>query len=348
MISLKDRLKDNNFDLLRLILAGIVCLGHSVELSGFKKLQVIELFMSSGVAVKAFFVISGFLIFMSYERSTSLKSYAKKRLKRIYPAYFTIIALCAFGLVFVSTKSPAEYFSIEWLKYVAANLVFLNTAHPSLPGVFDANRMTAVNGSLWTIKIEVMFYIAVPMFVYLFRKFNRTAIIATVYVLSVIYFQGLTLMAEHTGSALYANLAKQIPGQLSYFMSGALLYYYLPEFERCRFFILPIAAIVLAIDNLYPLPLFFPLALACAVIYFALFMFLGHFGKYGDFSYGAYIAHHPIIQVFLCLGLFNDKPWMFLAAVIAATAIGAFLMWNLVEKRFLHSAPVQDPKPQLA
>jgi peptidoglycan/LPS O-acetylase OafA/YrhL len=43
------------------------------------------------VAVKSFFVISGFLIFMSFERSESIASYAKKRAQRIYPAYFTVV-----------------------------------------------------------------------------------------------------------------------------------------------------------------------------------------------------------------------------------------------------------------
>ncbi len=66
--------------------------------------------LSSGMAVKGFFVLSGFLIFMSFERSTSLSSYAMKRIRRIYPAYFTVVMLCAFGMVAVSSHSVAEYF----------------------------------------------------------------------------------------------------------------------------------------------------------------------------------------------------------------------------------------------
>ena len=65
--------KNNNFDIIRLVLAGIVCLVHMSELTNFKELEIINNFLSTNFAIKSFFVISGFLIFMSYERSEDLK-----------------------------------------------------------------------------------------------------------------------------------------------------------------------------------------------------------------------------------------------------------------------------------
>jgi peptidoglycan/LPS O-acetylase OafA/YrhL len=153
----------NNFDLLRLLFAGTVCLVHVHELSGVPGLAWTGFFLSSAVAVKAFFVVSGFLIFMSYERSSSLVSYTKKRVRRIYPAYFMVVLLCALSLVFVSTKPLMEYLSVAWLKYLFFNLVFLNFLQPGLPGVFESNHLSVVNGALWTLKIEVMFYISPPL-----------------------------------------------------------------------------------------------------------------------------------------------------------------------------------------
>ena len=66
------RLVKNNFDLLRFLFATVVFFVHSSVLSGFEELSFITPILSSDIAVKAFFVISGFLIFMSYERSSSL------------------------------------------------------------------------------------------------------------------------------------------------------------------------------------------------------------------------------------------------------------------------------------
>lgn len=330
-----ERLARNNFDLLRFLFAATVCLVHSYQLSGYRELSWIVEVLSSAVAVKAFFVVSGFLIFMSLERSSSLASYASKRIRRVYPAYFVAVMLCAIALVVVSSKGIADYYSFAWLKYVWANLAFLNFLQPTLPGVFDNNALTAVNGALWTLKIEVMFYLAVPFFAYLFRKFTHFPVLLITYCLSVAYASSLLSFAEHTGSGLYAELARQLPGQLAFFVSGAFLYYFLPLFERYVGWFLGGAGLVLVADHYYSLPLFEPFALAIAVVFFGLFLFVGNFGKYGDFSYGLYILHFPIIQLLIVAGWFNESPAYFLGAVTTTTLIASIAMWHLVEKRFL-------------
>ncbi len=329
------RLKKNNFDLLRLLFAGTVCLVHAYELSGFQQLRWISSVLSSAVAVKAFFVVSGFLIFMSFERSSSLTAYAGKRIRRIYPAYFTVVMLCAICMIAISSKHAGDYFSYAWVKYVVANLSFLNFLHPTLPGVFEANRLSTVNGALWTLKIEAMFYLTVPFFALAFRRFARLQMLVLVYCLSVAYAGLLTAAAERTGSGIYLELARQLPGQLSYFMSGAFIYYFLPVFERRIGRFLFGAVSVLAVNMIYPLPLLEPFALATMVVFFALFFYVGNFGLYGDFSYGVYILHFPIIQLLLYSGWFRENPWLFLIAVVCITATGAIAMWHLVEKRFL-------------
>jgi peptidoglycan/LPS O-acetylase OafA/YrhL len=287
------------------------------------------------MAVKAFFVVSGFLIFMSFERSSSLWAYARKRVRRIYPAYFTVVMLCAIGLVAVSSYNIEDYFSSAWLKYVVANLFFLNFLHPTLPGVFEANKIPEVNGALWTLKIEVMFYLSVPLFVFLFRRFSHFSVILVTYCASVAHFMLMTSIAESTGLELYVRLGRQLPGQLSYFMAGAFFYYFLPLFERKSIYFLVAAVIALAINSRYPMPFFEPFALATLVAFFGLFLYVGNFGKYGDFSYGVYILHVPIIQLLLVSGRFNESPWTLLGTAVLITAICAVAMWHLVEKRFL-------------
>lgn len=330
-----DRLKRNNFDLLRLLFAGTVLLVHSRELSGFRELDIIAGILSSAVAVKAFFVVSGFLVFMSFERSGTIRSYASKRMRRIYPAYFTVVMLCALGLVAASSKSVAEYFGPAWIKYVLANLAFLNFLQPTLPGVFEANKVPAVNGALWTLKIEAMFYLAVPLFVFLFRRFARLPVLVVAYLCSVAYAGVLAMVAQRTGSEMYAELGRQLPGQLSYFMAGAFFYYFLPLFERRVAYFLAVAALVLAVDVAFPLPVLEPFALATVVVFFGLFLYVGNFGKFGDFSYGIYILHFPVIQLLLHASWLSQRPWYFLIAVLVVTTGGAIALWHLVEKRFL-------------
>ncbi len=335
MLQNNPRLTTNNFDLLRLLFAGTVFLVHVYVLSGYQQLSLLAAVFSASVAVKGFFVVSGFLIFMSFERSPSLFSYTGKRFKRIYPAYFAVVVLCAISLTGVTTKSPADYFSSAWIKYIFANLSFLNFLHPTLPGVFENNRIDAVNGALWTLKIEVMFYLSVPLFVYLFRRFGKLPVIIIVYIISVSYAMILSWSATKTGSDFYLRLGRQLPGQLSYFIAGSFFYYYLPFFQRYVRFFLFSAIFVLTANKYLPLAVLEPLALATVVIFFGLFLYLGNFGKYGDFSYGIYILHFPIIQYFLWLGWPANQPWLFLFATATTTLMAAIAMWHLIEKRFL-------------
>lgn len=331
------RFANNNFDFLRLLLSGTVCLVHAYELSGFAQLSVIVSVLSSAVAVKAFFVVSGFLVTMSYERSVSASSYAAKRIRRIYPAYFVTVMVCAIGFVLLSEKSADEYFSAAWFKYVAANLVFLNFLQPTLPGVFDGTRLAAVNGALWTLKIEVMFYFAVPLLVWSFRRFGHLPVMIVVYVLSFVYGLILHGVEAKTGSPIYGELARQLPGQMSYFIAGTGIFYFFPVFERYVRFLIPSAVLVLLANSFYVSPVSFlePAAIAVLVIFFGMFCFIGNVGKYGDFSYGIYILHFPIVQLLLHLDWFRNSPWNFLAAAVFLSVLGGVLMWHLIERPFL-------------
>jgi peptidoglycan/LPS O-acetylase OafA/YrhL len=345
------RLRRNNFDLIRLALAMIVCLVHAAELSEQSVLKPIGLFLSSKLAVDGFFVISGFLIFMSYERSSSLRSYLSKRAKRIYPAYLAIILLCAFGLLMVSELPAERYFSLAWLKYLLANLTFLNFFEPALPGVFVDNLLPTVNGALWTIKIEVMFYCSVPVIVWLARRFGRLPVLLGLFVLSSLYSAVLGYLWAQGQNELFVFLEKQLPGQLRYFLVGGLIYYYLPYFERHVKWLVPLAVALYVASVWLPLRLLEPVALGVAVVFVALYAYLGNFGKYGDFSYGAYICHFPIIQLLVHFGLFAISPWLGLAVSVSLTLVAAILMWHLVEKRFLlrssHYVQAEQPRDPL-
>jgi peptidoglycan/LPS O-acetylase OafA/YrhL len=326
---------DNGFDLLRLLLALIVCVAHIAQLSAVAALAWIPSVQSSLIAVESFFVISGFLIVMSYERSRSLRSYAMKRVRRLYPAYVVVIMLCALLLVFVSELPPHAYFSHAWLAYVGLNLSFLNFLHADLPGVFVGQNLNAVNGALWTIKIEVMFYIAVPFIVWACRRFGSLRVLAACYLGSVVYCGVLSWLAQHTGSDSYEVLARQFPGQLSYFVAGAALYYLLPVFKRFRWAALGTAVPVLLANAWLPLPWIEPAAMAVVVIFAGLFLPSLNAARFGDFSYGLYIVHFPIVQVLVHEGAFNSHPWAASAMALALSMTGAALMWHGVEKRFL-------------
>lgn len=329
-------LKDNNFDLLRFIFAFIVFLVHAYALSGVKELKILSEIFSSEIAVKSFFVISGFLIFMSYESSSNTKNFFIKRARRLYPAYIFII-LVSIGLgSFFSSHPWHDYLTLATLKYMVVNLLFLNFLQPNLPGLFDNNIFQAVNGALWTLKIEVMFYLIVPFVVLLFRKCGRMRTIITLYFLSIIYSVIMSELAKSTGHNYYYELQRQLPGQLTYFIVGAVGYYYFKYFVKYGAWLVGIALFVLLFKAQLPWFIVEPIGLGVLVLYFAcIFPQLGDFGKYGDFSYGIYIIHFPVLQLFVSLGFFSTSPWVVLCSISSLIVFLAYLLWHSVEKHFL-------------
>src|SRR6478609_7275211 len=198
--------RENNFDIMRLLLAIVVIFFHVGWISGAPVFASLPRYFSGHLAVEGFFAISGFLIFASWERCTSLGDYWVKRASRILPGYWLATALC----LFISFC----YGQFHVAKFLVGNLTFLNFIGGTIPGVFPNNPEHGMNGALWTIKTEVIFYISVPIIVWLCRRLHRDAVLWTLFVLSVVY---RVLMADHN------TLALQIPGQLSFFMIGALI-----------------------------------------------------------------------------------------------------------------------------
>ena len=328
----------NNMDALRLIFASTVVVWHLFPLSHLAALEApasATEWVNGTWAVRGFFVISGFLIFQSFESSRSGRSYFEKRARRIYPAYFAVVMICAIAGAFFTKLSLSAYFGRDWLSYVVNNLAFLNYRHPALPGVFTGNPETAVNGALWTIKVEVMFYASVPVLVWLFRKTQREIAIAVLYALSVAFYMYFSWKAVQTGRDSYDVLAKQLPGQLCFFLAGAVLYYNFGAFKKYQKYLVPVALvayIAATILDFYPL---LPISTGILVIAIAFGPYFGNAGRYGDFSYGIYIWHYPWIQLLVSLGVFAMNPYAGVAVLIAALGTSALLSWHFVEKPWL-------------
>ena len=338
----------NNLDCLRLILASIVFFYHSYVLSLVPALAGFDKYFSAHFAVKAFFVISGLLIYRSYVRSSSAGSYFEKRVRRIYPAYFTVIVLSAVALCTMSSLSPAHYFGFGFWKYLCANLLFLNFLAPSLPGVFTSNSIPAVNGALWTLKIEVAFYLLVPVLYILSRRFGTKKVMATVFCLSCLWKYGFAFLAslEHAPALftldpsrnIYSQLDVQFPAQLVYFVAGILIMLYLDKLKLHFRAIAVITAGLYLLDHWVARGVLDVFWISGIVLLFGFWRYFGNFSKYGDFSYGVYIVHFPILQILIAFGIANLSPAVFLLTSVVLVALAAVLMWYLVESRFLTSS----------
>ena len=330
----------NNFDLLRLFLALSVCLSHLGEVSGTSAFLPLANYFYSGIAVDAFFVVSGFLIFRSFQHSSSLVSYLGKRVRRIYPAYVVVVIAASVLLpIFFANNMQELFFSSEWLHYLGYNLLFLNFLQPELPGIFTQNPLQVINAPLWTIKVEVMFYLFVPCIFPLLSRSKRPWLLLTLLYFSSIGYSWYCLnMFETSGNALYLRFEKQLPGQLAFFLSGGGLYLYFSTFKNYWKPLLGcgLTGLILATQHSGFALLFYPFALATVIVCVALLLpYAGNWGKFGDMSYGVYIYHFPIIQVFTARSLFESTPWQGFIMLLLTVFAAAFLSYHCIERPFL-------------
>lgn len=335
----------NNFDFLRFLFALSVVFGHYYGLTN--RFEDCFWPISPAMGVSGFFIISGFLITWSFCNNNDIKTYLKKRVKRIMPAYYAVVIACTVFLSLISLLSLKDYFSsTQLLKYLIANFSFMNFIEPRLPGVFTNNYIEVVNGALWTIKVEIAMYLCVPLYCFLIRKkVNKGILLLFIYAISIGFSMYCIFWYNKTDNDIYNILDRQFLGQLKYFISGAIILFYFDIFRKYFKVLFTFALIVFSIRyfkwlsfsdlNIF-IEVLYPMSFAALIIGIAFnFKYLNNFGKYGDFSYGIYLIHFPVIQTLVHFKMheYNFIFTLFLSIIITVTL--SALSWHLIEKRFL-------------
>lgn len=323
----------NRFDALRLGLASMVFLYHAVVLSGVHPDTRIEdnLALVAELSIQGFFIISGALVYGSWERSRGLSDYAGKRVRRLYPAYAVIILIPAAISLFLSFGQPGALAEIA--SYLGANLVFLNFLQPDLPGLFEDQRVSVVNGALWTLKIEVMFYFLVPVLAWILTRLGRgwwTAI--AILVVAAFAWRDVSFALNHP---LSEQVARQLPGQMMYFTAGMVLWRMWSVLRSHARLMLLIGAVSLALSHWAP-----PLQALRVLGLFGLIAGAAfapgpplNAARWGDVSYGVYIVHFPIVQGLVAAGLFSALGFAGGLTVSALLVFAlSYLLWWWVEK----------------
>tara|TARA_R110000744_G_scaffold22045_3_gene56621 strand:- start:1799 stop:2773 length:975 start_codon:yes stop_codon:yes gene_type:complete len=316
-------LKNNNFDFLRLFLASSVVWHHFLLLTQ----QTITFFpfdiIDRELAVKAFFVISGALIWVSANRTEEALTYVKKRFFRVYPAYIFVLLISATVSFFLFSAGINEI-----LSYLFWNSLFLNFVQPCIGSMFENNVICAVNGSLWTLKLEVGFYIFVGLCVFALKK--RAISILVVFTLVSIL---LSLIFTYvTPDLIPKEYLHQLPFMFFYFGLGALLFpFYRDATLNVNNFIFLAASILYYISEL-----FYPVFVISFVYFIAYGLpFKIELSKIGDLSYGAYIFHFPIIQLFIAFNIFTGDKHLDVVVLFIIVYVFSYFSWHILEKPFI-------------
>ena len=332
--------RKNNFDFLRLIFASFVIITHSYPLSGIKECDCLCQISNgqvgfSYIGVKGFFVISGYLIFQSLQRSDNFIDYFWKRVLRLYPALFIVLLLTIILTPFVYHGDIPFYYNKSLLTYLPNNLSLYRIQYV-IDGVFEKNPYkSAINGSLWTIPYEFTMYILLS-FLIIFRKKKI--------VMQILLLMSFLLLL--TGNIFYFEQLKQYGFILSgehlldlgvFFIAGSLLAAInIEKIKRKKELLILISILVIAsiYFDFYNYSKYLTLPILFILIGLNPIPYIYNIGnKLGDLSYGIYIYGFPVQQTLMYYFKFNYLELMIFSLFISY--IFAYFSWHFIEKNAL-------------
>jgi peptidoglycan/LPS O-acetylase OafA/YrhL len=320
--------RSGNFDAIRLIAASAVIFGHSFIVvlgksgRGFFGDQAGSLAVC---AVETFFIISGYLVTQSFERSTSWLRFVLARSLRIFPGLVACVLFSAFILGPFFTKLPlSEYFTSGTLfGFITYNSLLDDYSFSHLPAVafHPYKEGNVINGSLWSLQWEFMCYCIVFIFGVVRRLNGRTAAVLL----------GLTLLS------LTFRVLDHYGWFLSYFAAGMCLFFFRKRY-RLNGYAACLAGLFALSGNYGLIPWgFVPPLGAYFIIYVAVDapFKIKNATRFGDLSYGIYLYGWPSEE--LAAYVLGGVPswWQIFVLALPSAALLAWLSWHAVERRAL-------------
>ena len=325
-----DGSRTNNFTLIRIFLAWFVLYGHSYAIQNPDGVRdpLNLVFQGStwigALSVHGFFAISGYLVCASFARR-GFFDYALSRILRIYPALIVCVLIIVFVLGPAATElTLTAYFDSPKTYSYLKNALAFDSMQWLLPGVFEQNKNSAVNGSLWSLTAEVRCYVLLAglglLGAFQSKTFTNFLIIA---LLTFGYFcySDLPLVGER----------EKWSGAVTFFIIGVFFY------TNREYVHLNVQTALLASLGCYfsfGQPWFdyvFPVTFTYLLFYLAYMTpYLEIDEKLGDISYGLYIYAWPTQQMVAFLlpsmGVIGN---IVISSVVTVTL--AFTSWKLVE-----------------
>ncbi|PWJ26151.1 peptidoglycan/LPS O-acetylase OafA/YrhL [Branchiibius hedensis] len=287
--------------------------------------------------VDLFIVISGFCLALPMTRhrpAVDAIPFWKRRALRILPAYYVAL-LAAFALAALPPTWPLLAQSPAGGGDLAAYALFVQAWIPSTTG--------AINGSLWSVSLEVHLYLLFPLLVAWWRRWGLWSLLAASFLLSVAW-SALGPLAP--GTALGYSFT--LPDRLSQFVAGmccAWVFTHRRTLQRRWLVALLAVGLVMAaaVDTAHiHLGASVVWAIPCAA---AVLLFTGPVGDwfahtpmdgFGLRSYSFYLVHQPVIQLAAPLVALLPSAWPVYwlvggAVVLLVTTLVARVLYRWVE-----------------
>ncbi|MCB5177017.1 acyltransferase family protein [Microvirga lenta] len=321
----------NNFTILRLLLAVAVVVSHAFSVTTGAVMDE-PLASSTGFtlgehAVNGFFVVSGFLVTMSFDQR-GWRDYVIARALRIAPGLIvaTLVVALLLGGAMTSLPLTAYLESPDLRRFIGMTLSSFKS-NIALPGVFADNPFKFPMGTVWTLKYEVLCYAGVLAFGLVGLLRSRAVALALVAGLAL-SLASLDFFRPDAPKGLETSLRLPL-----IFAFGGALYVWRNRIRLSG----PVAFALIAATwlaggtFLYKTLLF--LATSYGIMWLALAPVLTRWSyePRADLSYGTYLYGWPVQQTLHALFPATAALVLLAPSLLITLAAGA-LSWYAVEK----------------
>jgi len=327
--------QQNNFNLIRFLLASFVVFCHNIELlEGNKKNEFLKKIFGTltmgDFSVVCFFILSGYLIVKSWDKNSNAKIFLGNRILRIYPGFIGASIISCF--VFGAFAGNNHYFEEFNFRQFFINLLFLE--RPLTPEVFKNSTVPNINASMWTIEHEFKCYLLVLLLgVSSFIK-NKIG-----WLMFFITFFAIVGISNHFDIRSIQGLIKanlNIPLIYSFAIGGTFYLFGKKIFNKKILYILSgILLLICFYDNnlvTIGLPIFGGyILLSFAELHIPI---LKNFNKVPDISYGIYLYGWPISKLLIHYQPKISYLGLNIESYFLAILFG-ILSWYLIEKPFI-------------
>jgi peptidoglycan/LPS O-acetylase OafA/YrhL len=237
-------------------------------------------FALGNYGVNLFFLISGFVIFMTLERTRTAKDFVVTRFSRLFPAYWAAIGLTCIFVYFLGMREQRLPLH-DLLLNLSMVQQILGSEH--------------LDGSYWTLQVELFFYAQMLLW-FVLGQLKRIHLIILLWLALVVGYGELVQHHMH-----FSYLAREllILRHIPFFALGILFYrlHTRPQENRLNYTMMGLCLVAIVIAD--P-PVFLWVGLACCGIFLlfvnnllawmrgAFFVFLG------SISYSLYLLHQAI------------------------------------------------------
>jgi peptidoglycan/LPS O-acetylase OafA/YrhL len=342
--------QQNNLNLMRFLFAVLVIFSHSYPLlygetagNNLEPFSILTKQQITGgrLAVAFFFILSGFLITQSWQRSRHPLDYFIRRVLRIYPAFIVMSLICVYVIAPLILNRPLNIWiaesNIPPFIFYQILLYF-----PGDGRLFTTNPIPGeLNGSAWTIRYEFWCYILLACLGILgilrTRKYALIIFILWMALYACVNLNILdpTLPFENGRTfLLFGNFAAYIEF-VSFFLAGSLFFLYREKIPYSLWmFILSLLILFftawLGVGLLLSLPIF-----GAYIIFYLGFSKRkpsNQQKKPFDISYGTYLYGYPIQQLLVYYFFAQLNPFLLFIIALSISVVLAALSWHFIEQ----------------